>query len=142
MIFSKTCQYAIWAMLELAKEYEAGNGRKRVKANQISKQLELPFPMVAKVLQMLAQAQLAESGRGPQGGFRLLRPPEEITLMDIVVAIDGPGLLDRCVLGLPRCNENNPCPAHSYWNEARDSVRSFLQQSNLKKLVARSPSEN
>ncbi|MCS7225310.1 MAG: Rrf2 family transcriptional regulator [Armatimonadetes bacterium] len=135
MIFSKTCQYAIWAMVELARHYQAGNGQKKIKAHEIAKQLDLPFPMVAKVLQMLAQAQLADSGRGPQGGFRLLRDPAEITLLDIMVAIDGPGLLEKCVLGLPMCNENNPCPAHFMWDQARQHVRSFLQSATLDKLV-------
>ncbi len=55
MIYSRTCQYAIWALLELARE-QGTNGKGWVKAEQIAQNLGLPFPMTAKVLQMLAHA--------------------------------------------------------------------------------------
>lgn len=135
MLYSRTCQYAIWAMVELGRRQRGQRDRRWVKAEQISETLGLPFPMVAKVLQMLAHAELLESVRGPRGGFRLRRSPEEIHLMEIVIAIDGPGLVERCILGLPQCGDPNPCPLHAYWRPIRDQLRDFLERVTLEDLI-------
>ncbi len=134
MIYSRTCQYAIWAMIELAKR-QATDGNQWVKAEQVAQAIGLPFPMTAKVLQMLAHAQLLASVRGPTGGFRLLKAQKEIRLIDIVLAIDGPALLERCILGLPQCNAENPCPVHRYWRPLRDRLCAIIEQVTLADLV-------
>lgn len=134
MIYSRTCQYAIWALLELVRE-QGKDGRGWVKAEQVAQNLGLPFPMTAKVLQMLVHAHILDSVRGPTGGFRLRLPPEKVRLFDVVLAIDGPELFDRCALGLPTCDENNPCPVHNCWVPIRDQLKELLQKTSLADLL-------
>lgn len=134
MIYSRTCQYAVWALLELARE-QGTDGKGWVKAEQIAQNLGLPFPMTAKVLQMLVHAHILDSVRGPTGGFRLRLSPEKIRLLDVVLAIDGPELFDRCALGLPSCDESNPCPVHNSWAPIRDQLRELLKRTTLADLL-------
>ncbi len=134
MVYSRTCQYALWALLELARERKS-DGKGWVKAEQVAQKLGLPFPMTAKVLQMLVHAHILESVRGPTGGFRLRLPPEKIRLLDVILAIDGPDLFERCALGLPNCDEDNPCPIHHCWNPIRDQLKELFQRTTLTDLM-------
>lgn len=86
---------------------------------QIAEALKISGPFLSKVFQQLVQAGLVESYRGPSGGVRCARPPEEVTLRQIVVAIDGAGLFTECVLGLPGCGTDRPCPVHDEWTVKR-----------------------
>ncbi len=134
MFYSRTCQYAIWALLELAREQEA-NGKGWVKAERVAQNLRLPFPMTAKVLQMLVHARILDSVRGPTGGFRLRLSPEKIRLFDVVLAIDGTELFERCALGLPNCDESNPCPVHFSWTPIRDQLKEILKKTTISDLL-------
>jgi Rrf2 family protein len=134
MVYSRTCQYAVWALLELARE-QGSDGKGWVKAEQIAQNLGLPFPMTAKVLQMLVHAHILDSVRGPTGGFRLRLPPEKILLLDVVLAIDGPELFERCALGLPTCDEENPCPVHNCWVPIRDQLRELFSKTTIAELL-------
>lgn len=135
MIYSRTCQYAVWALLELAREQGSDGKRGWTKAEQIARKLGLPSPMTAKVLQMLAHAHIVDSVRGPTGGFRLRLPPEKIRLLDIVLAIDGPEIFERCALGLPSCDEKNPCPIHNSWLPLKEQLKEILQKTTIAELL-------
>lgn len=125
MMFSRVCQHALWAMIALAKAWQS---RRWLKAAEIADTFGLPEPMVAKVLQKLVQAGLVQSQRGPKGGFRLRRPPDAVTLLDVVAAVEGAPWLNRCVLGWVQCNEAHPCPLHDLWVPHRAHQREFLQK--------------
>lgn len=134
MIYSRTCQYALWALLELARE-QGTDGKGWIKAEQIAQNLGLPFPMTAKVLQMLVHAHILDSVRGPTGGFRLRLSPEKIRLLDVVLAIDGSEFFDRCALGLPNCDDGNPCPVHNSWVPVRNQLVELLKKTTLADLL-------
>lgn len=89
---------------------------------EISDRLDIPMPFLGKTLQLLVQKNILESQKGPRGGFRLAKDPEEIALFNVVEAIDGTEFMTSCVLGFPECSSNNPCPMHSEWEKLRDSV--------------------
>lgn len=111
-----------------------GKDKKYVPIAQISKELGISFHFLTKILQMLTEHKITVSHRGPSGGVSLARPASEITLMDMVKAIEPDHSLDECFLGLPGCGEAAPCPLHSYWGEVRDRILSKLENTDLESL--------
>ncbi len=93
---------------------------------EISDRLDIPMPFLGKTLQLLVQKKILSSQKGPKGGFKLSKPPDEIALYHIVEAIDGTDLFSSCVLGFPKCSSTNPCPMHEEWSVMRDRVYQML----------------
>jgi len=75
--------------------------------------------------------------KGPKGGVALKRNPGEISLVDIVVAIDGMGLFTDCLLGLPGCGEQKPCPVHDEWAGIRANLFHTFRDKNLAETAQR-----
>jgi Rrf2 family protein len=73
--------------------------------------------------------------RGPHGGVALARPANQITLMDIVTAIDGSDLFTQCVLGLPGCGAEKPCPLHRAWAIERARLAKLFEGTTLDSMV-------
>ena len=98
-MLSNSCEYGLRATLYLASLDEEGY----VPIGTISEELDISFPFLTKIFQKLNDAGLLTSQRGPKGGVALTQPADEVTLYEIVVAIDGEDLFQECVLGLPGC---------------------------------------
>lgn len=131
MLYSKPCEYAIRALTFLAN----AASRSAVGAEEISRIEEIPLPTLGKILQELVRRGLLTSRRGPGGGFRLARRPELILLREIVAAIDGLDHFMHCVLGLPQCGEETPCPLHPSWKELRTRIFEDMDTTTLAQLA-------
>lgn len=122
MLLSKTSEYGIRAMLHLAgvgcDEY--------VSVKRISGELDISFHFLTKIFQQLTRSGLVDSYRGPNGGVRVHGNPKNVTVREIVVALDGSDLFTKCVLGLPGCGEDHPCPLHEHWAESRGRIEKML----------------
>jgi Rrf2 family protein len=131
MLFSKACQYAIRAMTYLAKRklHEACS------IQEISRETGAPTPFLSKIISTLSRSRLIEARRGPHGGATLGRPPDQITVGDILEAIDGPFDKSRCVLGLPECSDENPCPLHTRWKNLEAHMRQEMHTLTLLDLL-------
>lgn len=127
MLLSKSCVYGLRASLFLA----TSQNNEYVSIKELSKQLDISFHFLTKILQQLTAVDLLESLKGPNGGVRLSKPGKEITLLDVVVAIDGDELFQECVLGLPGCGREKPCPLHNIWASTRGDIRGMLETNNL-----------
>jgi len=90
---------------------------------------------LTKTLQRLSAKGLLVSYRGPNGGVALARPADEITLLDVVEAIDGLDVVRRCVMGLPECSDEHPCSLHRYWKEIRERILEMLSGKSVGALV-------
>lgn len=140
MLLSKSCEYGLRAMLYLGT---LGDGedegettlphppREYVPIQTVSEDLDIGFSFLTKVFQQLNEAGLLTSKRGPGGGVALTRPATEITVYDIVVAIDGDDLFNECVLGLPGCGEAEPCPLHEHWTDERERIETRFRNATL-----------
>jgi Rrf2 family protein len=106
-----------------------------VPIRQISDDLNISFYFLTKTLQVLTRNDIMTSYRGPSGGVALAKPASYITLMDMIDAIDGIESFQRCILGLPGCGEENPCPLHAYWGEPRNKIRSIFENTSLAELA-------
>ena len=133
MVLSKTCDYAIRAALYLALQEH----RHYVPIREISDKLEISFHFLTKILQILTQQNIITSFKGPKGGVSLARPAQDITLKEIIEAVDGAAIFTQCVLGLENCGEKNPCPLHSEWALIRDQLKELFDKKNLADLASK-----
>lgn len=128
-MFSKACEYAIKAVIFVAKEALAG---RKTNVKQISEATDAPESFVAKILQPLSKKGILISNKGKQGGFSVdLDKIEKIKLIEIVLATDGPDILTRCVFGLDKCTSDQPCPFHFKYKKIRESLRDSLSEVSI-----------
>ena len=127
MIYSNACAYAIRAISRLAMIRPDGY----VLLDELCQGTDLPRHFVAKIFQDLVRKGLLTSAKGRGGGFALAKKPEQITLFEIVDVIDGTEQLNDCVVGMTRCDDHQPCPQHDQWKTIRQSLRDYLQQTDL-----------
>jgi len=130
VIFSKKCELALQAVLFLSTQEK----NQMTNAREISSRLKIPKEFVSKVLQSLTESGIVDSKKGKGGGFFLARPSNQITLLDIVVAIDSLEIFHKCVLGFPNCSPDSPCPVHDKWGKLRDETYSMLSKQTLNEL--------
>lgn len=138
MIFSATCNYALRASLYIASYQQK---RPFVPIREIADNLGISFHFLTKILQVLTQKGLMVSFRGPHGGVSLAKKADEISLLEIVRAVEGDALFQRCLLGLEHCNDQNPCPLHSRWSSIRREIQDLLSRTSLGKLSRKVLSE-
>jgi len=132
MRLSARADYALRAAIELA----ASGGEGHVTAEQLAKAQQIPAKFLEAILTQLRRAGLVRSQRGPDGGFWLARPAEEIALADIIRAIDGP------LLGVRGERPENlgyigaAAPLQTVWIALRANERAILEETTLAHLVA------
>ena len=127
MLLSKSCVYGLRATLFLASNQDGAYTSIR----KLSDKLDISFHFLTKILQQLTAVNLLESMKGPKGGVRLSRESQDISLLDIVTAIDGEELFQECVIGLPGCGKEKPCPLHNMWAHTRDDIQAMLEENTL-----------
>jgi Rrf2 family transcriptional regulator, iron-sulfur cluster assembly transcription factor len=127
MLLSKTCDYGIRAALYVAGQKE----REFVPIREISDGLQISFHFLTKILQILTNCGVLKSYRGPNGGVTLATPPEAVSIMQIILAIDGNALFKDCVLGLADCGDHQPCPMHHFWQEERSRISDLFSSTSL-----------
>ena len=133
-MFSKSCQYALRAVLFLAVNRNAGHN---YNVKEIAEELELPMHFLGKLLQQLSRDQIISSIKGPSGGFFMTEDNLKIPVMKIVNTIDGPDSLSTCLLGLRSCSVENPCPLHGKAASYRDGLRNMLSESSILQVAER-----
>lgn len=127
VIFSKKCEYGIQAILYLA----AHNDQGLIVSDEIANNLNIPKEFVSKILQSLTESGIINSKKGRVGGFTLGKNPDQITLLDIVEAIDGLEVFNSCVLGFPECSPEKPCPLHDKWGKLRTQAYNMLADETI-----------
>jgi Rrf2 family transcriptional regulator, iron-sulfur cluster assembly transcription factor len=131
MGLTRKTDYAIRGMLYLASLPE----EKVVLIGEIAKAVEAPQPFLAKIFQRFSKAGLVRSSRGAGGGFVLARSPEQVTLREIIEAVEGTIISNRCVMGQGSCSRMEFCPVHPVWLRIQATTRGILEEVTLKTLV-------
>jgi len=126
-------EYALRAMTYLARFPEGHVAS----LHDICEAQDIPESFLAKILQSLSRSGLAMSQRGAHGGFALARPAAEITMRDIVEAVDGPIALNACVLWPDDCRRSEACEVHKAWLLAQEQLMSVLDTVTLSTLAPR-----
>ena len=135
MNFSRESEYAVRGLVALAGAARPG----ALTLQEIAAQDHLPPGFLAKIFQKLVRHGLIESHRGVQRGYTLARPVGEITLRQVLEAIEGPDLFERCIFSHRRCGEGGHCVAHPYWGRVRGDVAKVFEQVSLRELAAAVP---
>ena len=130
-MISRTAVHAVRALTSLAALSEGSYAG----AAEVARQIEAPRNYLGKLLNTLAGAGLVESQKGKGGGFRLARPPGQVSILEVVEPIDRVSRWSGCFLGGARCSDDAPCAVHRQWGEVREVYLRFLQDTTLAALV-------
>ncbi|RMG78491.1 MAG: Rrf2 family transcriptional regulator [Bacteroidetes bacterium] len=133
-MFSKSCQYAIRAVLFLAAY---ASEEKKMGTKEIAEAIGVPKHFLGKILQQLSRHNLVASTKGPHGGFYLTKEILQSHLIKVVECIDGEDNLKSCILGLPVCSSENPCPLHVQAFAYREGVLYQLKHQTIQDLANR-----
>ena len=123
---SKLTDYATVVMTVLAEAPE-----EVFSAQALAGRAHLELPTVSKLLKQLAQAELVESFRGVNGGYRLARAPERISLADILVAMEGPFGMTECSAHQGACGHEPHCGVRGNWRRVSEVIETTLRQMTL-----------
>lgn len=137
---SKITDYGILILAELVRgQDQAGEahalGKASSNARALANRVELPLPMVSKVLKSLTRAGILESQRGAQGGYTLARRPEDLTVADIIAALEGPVALTECSAGPHVCNHEDNCSVRGPLLVINDVIHNALAGITLSDMV-------
>lgn len=131
MLFTTTTEYALRGLAELVIR---GGATQPVLLAELVDGTDLPREFMAKVFQRLVKSGILHSAKGRGGGFTLARGADEISMMDVLVALEGPQHFNGCVLGLDRCNDAMPCPQHDMYKPIRFKLRDYLTNTSVDEL--------
>ena len=123
---TKLTDYATLVMTVLAAAPDAV-----LSANELSERAGIELPTAAKVLKPLAQAGLVEGFRGANGGYRLARDAHEVTLADIVEAMEGPLAMTECSIHAGQCGIEDSCNVRGNWQRVNDVIAKALRDISL-----------
>ena len=132
MRLTKAGEYAIRCALFLSFQ---GMGVV-VSKKEIARVMDIPAQFLGKIAQQLARAGIIEIVQGSKGGYRLLVPPGELTMLDVVEAVIGKIYLNDCVVRPESCSRISACAIQRIWETARDQLRDTLRQAKFKDILA------
>jgi Rrf2 family protein len=131
MQITRQADYAVRAMVYLAQL----GPEQRASTSQIAQDKQIPPSFLAKIVSQLSVAGLLQTSRGARGGVSLARPAADISLLDVVEAIDGPILLNDCVADNGSCAFGDSCPMQPVWCEAQKDLVGRLESTNFAQFV-------
>jgi FeS assembly SUF system regulator len=131
---TKLTDYASVVLTVLATQTDAV-----LSASGLAERAGLEVTTVAKVLKPLAQAGLVQAFRGVNGGYRLARAPSEISLVEIVEAIEGPLAMTECSIHDGHCEIEHSCSARANWRRINDVVADVLRKVSLADMLTPVP---
>ena len=134
MQITRQADYAVRAVLHLARI----NGSQRAATSQVAQEQHIPPSFLAKIISQLSIAGLLHTSRGARGGVTLARDPKDITLLDVIEAIDGPIMLNECVGDSSTCTFDDECPLRPVWCEAQNELVLRLKGTNFQQLLEQS----
>jgi Rrf2 family transcriptional regulator, iron-sulfur cluster assembly transcription factor len=124
---TRESEYALLGLQHLAES----TSESPVSIAEIAAVRHLPAQFLSKIFQKLARAGLLIGGRGRGRGYRLVRPPSEIRMRDILRAVEGEESMQGCLLWQGYCGDANPCPLHHRLREMHERIRTLMEEITL-----------
>ncbi len=126
---SKLADYAVIVMAEMAKQSQAS-----CSGQQLAELTQIALPTVRKILKLLLQSGLLMSTRGIKGGYALARTADNISIMDVITAIDGPLAITECCHTDKQCQRDACCPSRSNWHVINQAIRQILHSISVAQM--------
>ena len=123
--------YGVRALVELAHHY----GQGPVQSAEIASRQEVPEPYLDQLLTALKRAGFIRSVRGPQGGHALIRDPRDVTLCEVMTALEGSLAAIPCVDDPSACTKTGGCVQRDVWEQVRDATREILERVTIADLA-------
>lgn len=136
MQITRRADYAVRTMLDVARVQPGAMAL----THEVAARQGIPTPFLAKIVLSLTRGGLLKSFRGSGGGIVLAKSAEEISLLRIVEAVDGPIAMNRCVLWPEECSRSPLCPVHQIWCETREALAERLDGTSLAAMVRKAES--
>lgn len=133
MKFRRESRYGLMGLFHLARQPTG----QVIGLRQIAAAQGLPQGFLAKIFPKLVQHGLVKAFRGSTRGYALAKAPEEITLREILEAIEGSSVTNQCFFWGSECDVTAPCPMHCRWREIRLWIGEILERTTLKELMER-----
>lgn len=130
MVLSKATEYAIRALVYIRLKEGAHAGFR-----EVADKIGAPEPFTAKILQTLVRKGILNSVKGPGGGFFLDPFGRNILLIQVIEALEGPSVFNRCGFGLQGCSPTNPCPVHDEYSAIRDEYKKLATSISIGSLA-------
>ena len=131
MEISRRTDYGVRVILDLSNLPQA----ERASTQEISHRQNIPTPFLAKIISQLSLAGLVTTYRGAGGGVTLARPASDISLLQVIEALEGPIRLNRCVIEPDACPRNRHCPVHGIWTKAQAELTHLLAGTTFAELA-------
>ena len=129
---TKAGDYAVRAMIHLSCLPEGSTALR----SEIADAQDIPGSFMAKILRRLVRAKLLESMRGVHGGFALARATPEISLLEVIEAVEGPVRVNDCSPAGKGCDREASCPARGVWTQVENAIREILASVTLEDLAS------
>lgn len=127
---TKLADYGIIMLTYFARRRES-----TCNARDLARAVNLPLPIVSKVLKLLSRHGLLMSERGAKGGYSLARPPEQISVASIICALEGPIAVTECTDAGGDCNLQAGCPVRTNWQLINVAIHSALERITLAQMT-------
>jgi FeS assembly SUF system regulator len=132
---TKAADYGIVLLTRMAVDSE-----RIFSTSELSQDTQLPHPTVSKILKILSRHELLDSHRGAKGGYSLCRAPEEVSVEQIITALDGPIGITECIDDAPgECDQESVCHVRGNWQRINEAIRQALAGITLAEMTAATP---
>ena len=129
---STRIRYGLRALVRLAQ----ADRREFIPLVHISEQEQISRKYLENIFNLLKHGEIVKGTRGPDGGYQLSKSPDDITVLDIVNALEGPLSPSKCVTDPMRCENTGDCGTRTFWKELQEEVECFLKSKTLTELVS------
>jgi Rrf2 family protein len=131
MQITRAGEYGVLGLMHLARR----NPGQRAMIDEVSREEHIPKSFLAKIFQHLAKAGLVCSIRGSRGGFALVKNPSEISVLEIIEAVEGRIVFQRCRMDKPDCEHAGGCALCGLFERAQDGIKDVLTRTTLADLI-------
>jgi len=132
MQITRQADYALRAVMYLAQM----NSHQRAATSQIAEEQHIPPSFLAKIISQLSIAGLIHTSRGARGGVTLARPADEISILEVIEAIDGPIALNECTHSPDACPFGEDCPMKPLWCDTQAELVNRLGSSHFSDFIS------